>query len=67
MSALRRFSRDASGLAAVEAALLAPVALGLLGLVVFGGEGLSIQRKLRDADLRSLIMSFLRTRYSFRA
>jgi Flp pilus assembly pilin Flp len=45
-SRLRRFGRDVEGLAAVEAALLAPVALGLLGLVVFGGEGLSIQRKV---------------------
>ena len=49
-SRLRAFRRDASGLAAVEAALLSPVALGLLGLVVFGGEGLSIQRKVTLAS-----------------
>jgi Flp pilus assembly pilin Flp len=49
-SRLRRFSRDIEGLAAVEAGLLAPVALGLLGLVVFGGEGLSIQRKVTLAS-----------------
>jgi Flp pilus assembly pilin Flp len=47
---LRRFSRNVEGLAAVEAALLAPVALGMLGLVVFGGEGLSIQRKVTLAS-----------------
>ena len=47
---LGRFRRDASGLAAVEAALLSPVVLGLLGLVVFGGEGLSIQRKVTLAS-----------------
>lgn len=45
-----RFRRDASGLAAIEAALLSPVVLGLLGLVVFGGEGLSIQRKVTLAS-----------------
>ena len=47
---LGHFRRDASGLAAVEAALLSPVVLGLLGLVVFGGEGLSIQRKVTLAS-----------------
>ena len=47
---LGRFRRDASGLAAIEAALLSPVVLGLLGLVVFGGEGLSIQRKVTLAS-----------------
>lgn len=49
-SRLRRFWRDIDGLAAVEAGLLAPVALGLLGLAVFGGEGLSIQRKVTLAS-----------------
>jgi len=47
---LSRFRRDARGLAAVEAALLAPVALAMLGLAVFGGEGLSIQRKVTLAS-----------------
>ncbi len=49
-SRLSQFRRDVEGLAAVEAALLAPVALGMLGLAVFGGEGLSIQRKVTLAS-----------------
>ena len=45
-----RFCGDVEGLAAVEAAFLAPVVLGFLGLAVFGGEGLSIQRKVTLAS-----------------
>jgi Flp pilus assembly protein TadG len=41
----RRFGEDSSGLAAIETALLLPVAFLVLGLAVFGGEGLGIQRK----------------------
>jgi Flp pilus assembly protein TadG len=45
MGLARRFSADRSGIAAVETALLLPVAFLVLGLAVFGGEGLGIQRK----------------------
>jgi len=45
MGLARRFGADRSGVAAVETALLLPVALAVLGLAVFGGEGLGIQRK----------------------
>jgi Flp pilus assembly protein TadG len=41
----RSFIRDQRGVAAVELALLLPVAFFMLGLAVFGGEGLGIQRK----------------------
>ena len=44
--ALRRFVADTRGVAAVELALLTPAALLFLALAVFGGEGLSIQRKV---------------------
>ena len=44
-SAARRFGADKSGLAGIEAAFLLPVAFLMLGLAVFGGEGLGIQRK----------------------
>jgi Flp pilus assembly protein TadG len=45
MGRVRRFIADQSGIAAVETALLLPVALLVLGLAIFGGEGLGIQRK----------------------
>lgn len=43
--AARRFGASHAGVAAVETALLLPVAFLVLGLGVFGGEGLGIQRK----------------------
>ena len=46
---LRRTSalvRDARGLAAVELALILPVALMLMSLVVFGGQAYSVQRRV---------------------
>lgn len=42
----RRFSADRGATAGVEMALLAPVAVAVLALVVYGGEGFSIQRKV---------------------
>ena len=45
MGSALRFGADGSGVASVELAVLLPLALLLLGLAVFGGEGLSIQRK----------------------
>jgi Flp pilus assembly protein TadG len=55
--ALRRFLVDARGVAAVELALLLPVTFLFLGLAVFGGEGLGIQRKLTLAtrDITDLV------------
>jgi Flp pilus assembly protein TadG len=44
------FFRDQRGVAAVELALLMPVAFFMLGLAVFGGEGLGIQRKVTLAS-----------------
>jgi Flp pilus assembly pilin Flp len=43
---LRRCLRDEKGVAAVEAALIAPVAVGLLGLVAIWGQAIAIQRKV---------------------
>jgi Flp pilus assembly protein TadG len=40
-----RFGANHAGVAAVETALLLPVAFLVLGIAVFGGEGLGIQRK----------------------
>jgi Flp pilus assembly protein TadG len=45
-----RFGCDDVGMAAVEGALLLPVALAVLGLVVFGGQGLEIKRKVTQAS-----------------
>ena len=42
----RAFVADAKGLAAVELALILPVALMLMSLVVFGGQAYSVQRKV---------------------
>lgn len=47
---LRRFRRDADGLAAIEAALMLPIALALLGLITLGGQGFEIQRKVTLAS-----------------
>lgn len=49
--------RDQNGIAAVELALILPVALFMLGLAVFGGEGLGIQRKvtLATRDITDLV------------
>lgn len=44
--AARAFHRDARAVAAVETALILPVALTMLALVVFGAEGFAIQRKV---------------------
>jgi Flp pilus assembly protein TadG len=43
---IRRWLRDEKGVAAVEAALIAPVAVGLLGLVAIWGQAIAIQRKV---------------------
>jgi Flp pilus assembly protein TadG len=42
----RAFLADAKGLAAVEAALILPIALMLMSLVVFGGQAYTVQRKV---------------------
>jgi Flp pilus assembly protein TadG len=44
--ARRRWLRDEKGVAAVEAALIAPVAVGLLGLVAIWAQAIAIQRKV---------------------
>ena len=43
---VRVFLADAEGLAAVELALILPIALMLMSLVVFGGQAYSVQRKV---------------------
>jgi Flp pilus assembly protein TadG len=43
---LRRWLRDEGGVAAVEAALIAPVAVGLLGLIAIWAQAYAIQRKV---------------------
>ncbi len=42
----RRWLRDEKGVAAVEAALIAPVAVGLLGLIAIWAQAIAIQRKV---------------------
>jgi Flp pilus assembly protein TadG len=42
----RAFVADANGLAAIELALILPIALMLMSLVVFGGQAYSVQRKV---------------------
>jgi len=42
----RRWLRDEKGVAAVEAALIAPVAVALLGLIAIWGQAIAIQRKV---------------------
>src|SRR5271157_1608870 len=42
----RRWLRDEKGVAAVEAALIAPVAVALLGLIAIWAQGIAIQRKV---------------------
>ena len=42
----RRWLRDQKGVAAVEAALIAPVAVALLGLIAIWAQALAIQRKV---------------------
>jgi Flp pilus assembly protein TadG len=42
----RAFLADAQGLAAVETALILPVALMLMSLVVFGGQAYGVQRRV---------------------
>src|ERR1700722_5771785 len=42
----RAFVADAKGLAAIELALILPIALMLMSLVVFGGQAYSAQRKV---------------------
>jgi Flp pilus assembly protein TadG len=42
----RAFLADANGLAAIEMALILPIALMLMSLVVFGGQAYSVQRKV---------------------
>jgi len=49
-ASLRRFPRDADGIAAIEAALTLPIALALLGLITLGGQGFEIQRKVTLAS-----------------
>jgi Flp pilus assembly protein TadG len=43
------FLADAKGLAAVELALILPIALMLMSLVVYGGQAYSVQRKVTMA------------------
>jgi Flp pilus assembly protein TadG len=43
---VRAFFADAKGLAAVELALILPLALMLMSLVVFGGEAYGVQRRV---------------------
>ena len=43
---LRRWLRDEKGVAAVEAALIAPVAVALLGLIAIWAQAIAIQRKV---------------------
>jgi Flp pilus assembly protein TadG len=43
------FLDDARGLAAVELALILPIALMLMSLVVYGGQAYSVQRKVTQA------------------
>jgi Flp pilus assembly protein TadG len=45
----RGFLANAGGLAAVEMALILPLALMLLSLVVFGGQAFAVQRKVTQA------------------
>ena len=56
-AAARRFVGVRSGSATVELALILPVAISILGLVVFGGEGMSIKRKvtLATRDVGDLV------------
>jgi Flp pilus assembly protein TadG len=42
----RAFFADAKGLAAVELALILPIALMLMSLVVFGGQAFGVQRRV---------------------
>jgi Flp pilus assembly protein TadG len=42
----RAFLADTNGLAAIEMALILPIALMLMSLVVFGGQAYSVQRKV---------------------
>ena len=45
----RAFLADAKGLAAVELALILPIALMLMSLVVFGGQAFGVQRRVTVA------------------
>jgi Flp pilus assembly protein TadG len=56
-AAARRFVGARTGSATVELALLLPVAIGILGLAVFGGEGMSVKRKvtLATRDVGDLV------------
>ena len=56
-AAARRFFGARTGSATVELALILPVAIGILGLAVFGGEGMSIKRKvtLATRDVGDLV------------
>jgi Flp pilus assembly protein TadG len=47
----RAFLADARGLAAIELALILPIALMLMSLVVFGGQAFSVQRKVTQAAM----------------
>jgi Flp pilus assembly protein TadG len=49
-ASLQRFAANEGGLAAIEAALTLPVALGLLGLITLGGQGFEVQRKVTLAS-----------------
>ena len=49
------FLADAKGLAAIELALILPIALMLMSLVVFGGQAYSVQRKVTLAATTSPI------------
>jgi Flp pilus assembly protein TadG len=43
---LRRWLRDETAVAAIETALIAPVAVGLLGLIAIWAQAIAIQRKV---------------------
>ena len=46
---VRAFLADAKGLAAVELALILPIALMIMSLVVFGGQAFGVQRRVTVA------------------
>ena len=56
-AAARRFVGARTGSATVELALVLPVAIAILGLAVFGGEGMSVKRKvtLATRDVGDLV------------
>ena len=63
----RAFFADSQGLAAIELALILPVALMLMSLVVFGGQAYGVQRKVTlSATTVAAVMNLRTPRYSTR-